>query len=231
VNAAVFVFVGELNDLLARELRGREVPLTFSEHQSVKHLVESLGVPHVEVGGISLDGQPVELGYRPRNGDRLEVRPAPAGCPIEPRFLLDNHLGRLAASLRMLGFDCLYDNAFTDEQLASALESDPRILLTRDRRLLMRKVVRHGCCLRSLQPRQQIEEVVRRFDLMPAARPFTRCLRCNGLLERVEKDAVLSRLEPKTKLYYDEFARCLSCERIYWRGSHWERMRKAIEAL
>jgi uncharacterized protein with PIN domain len=230
MNAAVFVFVGELNDFLARDLRGRDVSLTFAEHQTVKHLIESLGVPHVEVGSVCLDRTPVELAYRPRNGDRLEVRPV-AGCPIEPRFLLDNHLGRLAASLRMLGFDCLYDNAYTDEQMAAVLESDPRILLTRDRRLLMRKVVSHGYCLRSLQPREQLDEIVRRFDLRAAARPFSRCLRCNGLLEPVEKAAILDQLEPRTKRYYDDFARCRSCGQIYWRGSHWERMRKVVEEL
>ena len=231
MNTAVFVFVGELNDFLARELRGRDVPLTFSEHQTVKHLIESLGVPHVEVGSVCLDERPVEPSYRPRNGDRLEVRPAAAGCPMEPLFLLDNHLGRLAASLRMLGFDCLYDNAYTDEQLAAALESEARILLTRDRRLLMRKVVRYGYCLRSLEPRQQLGEVVRRFELRSAARPFSRCIRCNGLLEPVEKTAVLDQLEPKTKRYYHEFAQCRSCRQVYWRGSHWERMRKVVEAL
>lgn len=231
MNAATFIFIGGLNDFLPRDLRGREVLLSFEEHQTVKHLIEALGVPHVEVGNVSRDGETLGMDYHPRNGDRTEVRPAPPGCPVEPRFLLDNHLGRLAASLRMLGFDSLYDNTCSDEQLAALLESEVRILLSRDRRLLMRKVVRYGYCPRSLDPRRQLLEVVRRFDLGPAIQPFRRCLRCNGLLQPVEKAVVLSQLEPKTRRYYDEFARCGSCGQVYWRGSHWERMRQVVEQV
>jgi uncharacterized protein with PIN domain len=219
--------MGVLNDLLARDQKGKEITLTFSSHQSVKHLIESLGVPHVEVGRITANREPVEWGYCPRTGDRIEVQPA-TGCPTEPRFMLDNHLGRLAAYLRMLGFDSLYDNSYSDEQMAEILVTDPRILLTRDRRLLMRKVVQYGYCLRSLEPPEQLQEVVRRFDLKHVTQPFHRCLRCNGILEPVEKAAVLDRLEPKTKLYYNDFARCPDCDQIYWKGSHYERMEKLI---
>lgn len=227
MNTALLVFTGILDDLLARDLRGREIALTFSSHQSVKHLIESLGVPHVEVGSITANGEPVEWQYLPRTGDRIAIQPA-SGCPTEPRFLLDNHLGRLTAYLRMLGFDSQYDNAFSDEQMADILISDARILLTRDRRLLMRKVVRFGYCLRSLEPQEQLREVIRRFGLKPCIKPFHRCLRCNGILQPVEKTAVLDRLEPKTKLYYNEFARCSDCDQIYWKGSHFERMEKLI---
>ncbi|MCS7011998.1 MAG: Mut7-C ubiquitin/RNAse domain-containing protein [Anaerolineales bacterium] len=230
MNTARFVFFGTLNDLLERALRGKEIVLTFAEHQTVKHLIESLGVPHVEVGEVTANGQMVGWEYRPRNGDRIEVRPA-FGWEGEPRFVLDNHLGRLAAYLRMLGFDTLYKNNYCDEELAALLTKDSRILLTRDRRLLMRKVVRYGYCLRSLEPQEQLQEVIRRFDLLRQARPFHRCLRCNHPLERVEKGAILDRLEPKTKLYYEEFARCPACDQIYWQGSHFERMQGMLAGL
>lgn len=223
MNTARFVFFGELNDLLARDRRGQEILLTFARCQTVKHLIESLGVPHVEVGAVTANGQPVGWEYRPQDGDQIEVHPA-RGWEGEPRFILDNHLGRLAAYLRMLGFDSLYENNYSDEELAALLAEDARILLTRDRRLLMRKAVRYGYCLRSLEPQEQLREVVRRFDLLRRARPFHRCLRCNHLLERVEKSAVLDRLEPKTKLYYEEFVRCPVCDQVYWQGSHYERM-------
>jgi uncharacterized protein with PIN domain len=222
--------VGDLNDLLARDQRGKEIILTFASHQSVKHLIEALGVPHVEVGSVTADGKPVEGNYRPHNDDRIEVRPAADRLP-EPRFLLDNHLGRLSASLRMLGFDCLYENTFSDEQIANLLADDPRILLTRDRRLLMRKVVRFGYCLRSLEPLEQLREVVRRFDLQALAQPFHRCLHCNHVLERVDKGDVLDRLEPKTKMYYNEFVRCPACGKVYWKGSHYDRMQTIVEEI
>ena len=228
VITATFIFLGELNDFLPRFQQGQEISLSFAEHQTTKHLVESLGIPHVEIGCVSVDDQPVEGSYRPHNGDRLEVRPAPPGCPVEPRFLIDNHLGRLAAYLRMLGFDCLYQNDYEDDQMAGILATDPRILLTRDRRLLMRKTIQYGYCPRSLEPMTQLREVVRHFALEPLVHPFQRCLRCNALLETVEKSAVIDQLEPKTKLYYNEFARCPDCGQVYWKGSHWKRMQELV---
>ena len=231
VVTATFIFHGELNDFLPRLQQGQEISLSFAEHQTTKHLVESLGIPHVEIGSVSVDDQPVEGSYHPHNGDRFEVRPAPPGCPVEPRFLIDNHLGRLAAYLRMLGFDCLYQNDYEDDQMAGILETDPRFLLTRDRRLLMRKTVLYGYCPRSLEPMTQLREVVRHFALEPLVRPFQRCLRCNALLETVEKSAVLDQLEPKTKLYYNEFARCPACKQVYWKGSHFERMQALVARI
>jgi hypothetical protein len=161
----------------------------------------------------------------------VEIQPIQNGCAIEPRFLLDNHLGRLAAYLRMLGFDCLYRNDYDDQQLADVLQHEERILLSRDRRLLMRKVVSHGYCPRSLNSLEQLTEVIRRFDLIKRITPFHRCLRCNHPLEAVLKEAVLDRLEPLTKLYFDEFQICPACNQIYWKGSHYERMQQLIEQM
>ncbi len=231
VKTATFLFQEELNDFLRPSQRGRVVAISFRERQTVKHLIESLGVPHVELGLIRANGQPVRLDYLVSDGDFIEAFPCSPGCPIEPRFLLDNHLGRLAAHLRMLGFDTLYRNDYEDAQLATLLEQENRILLTRDRRLLMRKVVRYGYCLRSLEPLEQLREVIRRFDLLPLIRPFHRCLRCNALLEEVSKQEVLSRLLPLTRKYYNEFHLCRSCNQVYWKGSHYERMQALITTL
>jgi hypothetical protein len=231
MNEADFIFRGDLTWFLAQNQRGNPIHLAFEDHQSVKHLVEALGIPHVEVGSIHANGRAVEMNYLPKNGDKIEIMPPAPGCPVEPRFILDNHLGRLAAALRMLGFDCLYRNDYEDAEMAGLLADDVRILLTRDRRLLMRKAVLYGYCPRSLEPNEQLQEVVRRFTLAPLARPFSRCLRCNGILEPVEKAAVLDRLEPRTRLYYNVFSRCPACDQIYWKGSHWERMQVFIAKL
>ena len=231
VNTAVFIFHGDLGFFLAPALRGKEVRLEFESHQTVKHLIESLGVPHVEVGSIRADETLVGNGYQPRSGDRIEVQPTVPGCPVAPLFILDSHLGRLAAHLRMLGFDCLYRNDYSDSELADPLTVEARILLSRDRRLLMRKVVQYGYCPRSLEPEEQLREVVRRFGLAGRARPFTRCMRCNGLLVPVAKSAVLGRLEPLTKKYFDEFATCADCDQIYWKGSHWQRLQQLVEEV
>ncbi len=229
---ADFIFHGDLEWFLSSRREAGPVHLSFEDHQSAKHLIESLGVPHVEVGDVQADQKHVSLNYLPRDHEKLEVFPPTPGSPLEPpRFMLDNHLGRLAAFLRMLGFDSVYHNDFEDAEMVRLLENDPRILLTRDRQLLMRKAVLFGYCLRSLEPVEQLEEVVRRFQLGPLTHPFTRCLRCNGVLRPVKKADVIDQLEPKTKLYYEEFARCPDCGQIYWKGSHWERMQAMISKI
>ena len=205
--------------------------MEFRGQQSIKHLAESLGVPHPEIGRVQINGQEGILRTFTQDGDRVEIHPIQNGCPIEPRFLLDNHLGRLAAYLRMLGFDCLYRNDYEDQELAEILQREERILLTRDRRLLMRKVVRYGYCPRSLDSLEQLGEIIQRFDLIQRIIPFRRCLRCNHPLEAVSKEAVLDRLEPLTKLYFDEFQICPNCNQIYWKGSHYERMQEIVEKL
>jgi hypothetical protein len=199
----------------------------------LKHLVESLGVPHTEIGGWQVNGQAALASYQARDGDRVvvlahTVSTAPEG---ELRFLLDNHLGRLAAYLRMLGLDASYRNDYQDEELAGIASQEGRILLTRDRRLLMRRTVAQGYCPASLDPQEQAVEVVRRFGLEHQLLPFRRCLRCNGLLEPVSKAAVLHRLQPLTKQYYDEFAICPSCDQVYWKGSHYEHMQALIARI
>jgi uncharacterized protein len=228
MHAADFTFLGDLYLFLPLKIRAETVHVSFEEHQTIKHLVESLGVPHVEIGELVAGNLPVGPGYRPRNGERIEVRPAAPGCPIEPRFLLDNHLGRLAAGLRMLGFDCLYRNDYEDAEMAGLLADDIRILLTRDRRLLMRNAVRYGYCPRSLDPDEQLREVVRRFALAGRVKPFQRCLRCNAPLEAVPKAEILDRLEPKTILYFEDFRICRTCDQVYWKGSHFEHMQTLV---
>jgi uncharacterized protein with PIN domain len=131
----------------------------------------------------------------------------------------------------MLGFDCLYRSDYEDEELAETAQREGRILLSRDRRLLMRKAVTYGYCLRSLDSLEQLTEVIQRFELTTHIQPFHRCLRCNHPLEPVAKEAILDRLEPLTRLYFDEFQICPACKQIYWKGSHYEKMEKLIEQL
>ena len=231
MSIATFLFSGRLNDFLPRDLKGLPIPIRFRERQSVKHLAESLGVPHPEIGRVQVNGRDEPLNVITLDQDYVEIHPIPDGYTGEPRFVLDNHLGRLAAYLRMLGFDCLYWNDADDTKLAETAQEEARILLSRDRRLLMRKSVTNGYCLRSLDPPEQLTEIVRRFDLASRAQPFHRCLRCNHLLEPVRKQEILDRLEPLTKQYFDEFHICPACGQIYWKGSHYERMQALVEKI
>jgi uncharacterized protein with PIN domain len=231
MSTAYFLFHSRLNDFLHRDQRDRQVTINFRERQSIKHLAESLGVPHPEIGRIQVNGRDEALGSITQDGDRVEVHPIENGCPIEPRFLLDCHLGRLTAHLRMLGFDCLYQNDYDDSNMADITHQEGRILLTRDRRLLMRKIILYGYCLRSLDSLEQAMEIIQRFELTNKIRPFHRCLRCNHPLETVVKDMILDRLEPLTKQYFDDFHICPACGQIYWKGSHYERMKSLIEQV
>ena len=133
--------------------------------------------------------------------------------------------------MRMIGFDCLYWNEASDEHLAQISQSEDRFLLTRDRGLLKRGSVRYGYCVRGTNPREQLEEVVAYYDLVGAIKPFRRCMRCNGILHSVEKEAIIDQLPPGVRERHARFHRCLQCGRVYWRGTHFERMQRFIESV
>jgi hypothetical protein len=239
-------FHGALNDLLPAAARGRLVRWTVRGSPAVKDVIESLGVPHVEVGAITADGRPVSLGHRVRDGERIAIYPPGQHVPRraldrraghgvadpEPaRFVVDGHLGRLAAYLRMLGFDTLYSADATDAVLAELAARDDRILLSRDRGLLKRSIVRRGYVLRSDRPHVQLREVVDRFGLAPGSRPFGRCLRCNGVLEAIDPVVARPLVPPRVALEQAAFRRCSTCAALFWRGSHHARMVRLIETL
>jgi uncharacterized protein len=181
----------------------------------------------------------VHFTYRPAAGDVIDAYPPAAHPPARPlrpplgspRFICDVHLGRLAAYLRMLGYDTLYSNDQDDALLAAIAGAEGRVLLTRDRGLLKRSAVVYGAFVRATDPEAQLREVARRFALHPAATAFQRCLRCNGLISPVAKAAILDQLPPKTQRYYDAFWRCGACGQIYWRGSHVQQMQAVIDRV
>lgn len=240
---ATFRFHGDLNDFLAREQRERPVVYAVDDGPAVKHPIEALGVPHPEVAAILINGAAVPFSQRVSADDLVDVLPASLAAGVagagllQPtlspplRFVCDTHLGQLASYLRMLGFDTLYDNGWDDPTLAEIAATQVRVLLTRDRGLLKRKIVVHGHCLRSMDPRQQLIAVLHRYQLRPELRPWSRCLRCNGALAPVSKASILDQLEPRTKLYYDEFERCGKCGQVYWQGSHHARMEEFVAAI
>ncbi len=226
-------FYAELGDLLAKERRGREFEHTCAAGGSVKDVIEGLGVPHTEVDLILVNGRSVDFGHGVQDGDRVSVYPVFEALDISPvlalrpeplrvsRFIVDVHLGRLARYLRLAGFDTLYRNDWDDEGLAQLSVGERRILLTRNRGLLMRSVVTHGYLVRDNRPRPQLKEVLERFDLWGAVAPFTRCSVCNGLVRPVPKAEVAVGLPERTAEHYQEFWRCTGCGRVYWQGVHY----------
>lgn len=233
---ASFHFLGATNDFLPAEQQDQDFAVTFQGNQSVKHLFESCGVPHTEVGHLLANDTPISQSYIVQDGDRIEVHPArpPEAASTagqSGRFVLDNHLGKLAAYLRLLGFDCIYHNDLQDEALAIISSQQGRILLTRDVRLLMRSSITQGYWVRSKQPRQQVVEVLARFNLFARLVPFGRCVHCNAVLEWVPKEQILERLEPLTRRYFDQFQQCPACGQVYWQGSHYTHMQEFIQEL
>jgi uncharacterized protein with PIN domain len=226
----------ELNDFLPRDIRA-EFDAGFAPGCTVKALIEDLGVPHTEVDLILVDGESVGFSHRLHDGERISVYPVFESWDIggltkvRPRplrvirFVCDVHLGKLASFLRLFGFDTGYGNDLGDEELLAISLAQERIILTRDRGLLKRRETTHGYCVRSTRPRDQVREIFRRFDLTGQIRPFSRCISCNERLEPVEKARIASGLPPIVADRYDRFSRCPRCGKVFWRGTHWERMK------
>ena len=240
---ANFRFYEELNDFLAVDRRKRTFEYRFNGSPAVKDSIEALGVPHTEVDLILANGRSVGFEYQLQDGDRIAVYPVFEALDISPivrlrdkplrrsRFVLDVHLGKLARLLRMLGFDVRYRNDYTDREIITISIDDGRTILTRDRRLLFAKVVTRGYWLRSTEPEKQCHEVLERFDLYSQIKPFSRCLLCNGAIKAVDKSRIIDQLEPRTKWYFDTFFRCEQCGKVYWKGSHFDRMMQRLSRL
>jgi hypothetical protein len=226
-------FEGELNDFLTTEKRHVAFEHSAGNTDTLKHIIESLSVPHTEIGAVAVNGRPADLSKPPADNDDIRVFPhqTPIFLRESPVFVVDGHLGRLAAYLRMLGFDTWYERLADDAQLASVSNTEHRILLTRDVGLLKRREVQNGYFVRADKPLEQLSEMSRRLALPSYSSPFTRCMECNGSLVTVRKSEVADLLPPHTRETKNDFSRCVKCGRIFWRGSHHARMLAWIENL
>ncbi|CAH0185936.1 hypothetical protein SRABI118_01368 [Massilia sp. Bi118] len=238
---ATFRFYGNLNDFLPRERRQHDIATPCARMATTKHMIEALGVPHTEVELVLVNGEVSGLDLLLEEGDRVAVyprftrldiadlAPAPMLPPGRLRFVADAHLGGLARLLRMAGFDTIYDNSLRGDQVEVLAVEEERMVLTRDRELLKRRTIAYGCYVRALKAQAQLREVFERLALAERARPFTRCLHDNAPLRTVAKVEVLERLPPQVAATQEEFSTCDLCGRVYWKGSHWERMSGMLE--
>jgi len=238
---AQFRFYEELNDFLPNKKKKILFPYLFEGNPAIKDAIEALGVPHTEVDLILVNGNSVSFRYQLNDKDHVSVYPVFESFEIseisrlrkEPlrnsKFVLDVHLGKLAKYLRMAGFDTLYENHYSDSEIAAISLEEKRIILTRDVGILKFREIKHGYWIRSQNPVEQFGEVVRRFDLSANFRPFHRCINCNGLIHKTTKTSVLNVLKPKTKEFYHEFYQCESCRKVYWKGSHFGKMQSFID--
>jgi len=232
---AVFNFFLSLNDFLSPAHKNLPVIYKFKGNPAIKDAIEALRIPHTEVDLIIVNNRPVDFFYQLNNDDSVEVHPVSATTPFKSHsltpkyifplaFIVDVNLGKLAKALRMLGFNTSYQNDFSDKAIAVLAAKENRIVLTRDIRLLNQKTIKWGYWIRSQEIEIQLEEVVKRFDLLPEILPFKRCIICNGLIEPVSKESVSGEIPPRTISYFNEFFQCSSCKKVYWKGSHYENM-------
>jgi len=240
---ATFRFYEELGDFLPRARRGREFATPCARDATVKHMIEALGVPHTEVELILVNGASSDFARMLKEGDRVAVYPTFETFDVTPllrvrelplrrlRFIADAHLGALARLLRMAGFDTLYDNHYRDDAIVAIAADEERVILTRDRELLKRRNVTHGCYLHAIEPAAQFQELFDRLDLAASAQPFSLCLHCNLALRAVDKASVLDQLPPSVRELHEEFNTCEACRRVFWKGSHHKRMGALLDAV
>jgi len=244
--SATFRFYDELGDFLPYARRGREFAASCARAASVKHMIEALGVPHTEVALILVNGEASGFERLLEEADRVAVYPAFETLDVTalsrlprlpqreeggPRFVADAHLGGLARLLRMAGFDTLYDNHYADDEIVAIAAAEDRVVLTRDRELLKRRAVVHGCYVHAIKPAAQFRELFDRLGLAASARPFSLCLHCNAALRAVDKATVLDALPPSVRALHDEFNTCDACRRVFWKGSHHKRMCALLDAV
>jgi len=233
-------FYAELNDYLSAPMRYVRYPLVFDPPSTVREFIGGEGVPPAEVDLVLINGLSAGFSQLVIDGDHVSVYPVFETFDIgtlqkirsrplrRPRFVLDVHLGKLSSLLRMLGIDTLYSNSYTDEEILAISLDQGRTVLSKDRGLLRHETLTRGYHVREKQPRLQIREVMEWFDLRECVAPFTRCLRCNTPLERVPKDEIDTQLPPRVRETFVDFWRCATCARLFWQGSHYERMRAFV---
>lgn len=227
--SATFRFHGALNDFLPRLSKEQWIHRSYETAPSLKDALEAIGVPHTEIGRVERNRAAIELTTKIKHGDSLEVFPFIVQHGLAPRFILDVHLGKLARLLRLMGFDTIYDNGYEDATIAARAQCEDRIVLTRDIGLLKHSVIRHGHWLRSQLPQEQLREVSTRFGLLGREQPFSRCIACNGSIAQVDKEDIASLLPPQTAQYYQHYYQCAQCRKIYWKGSHYNRMEAMVD--
>lgn len=236
-------FYEELNDFLPEEKKKKRFAHQFIDRTSIKDLIESVGIPHTEVDLILVSSKSVNFKYLINDGDDISVYPVFESLDIsdvqhlrakplrKPKFVADVHLGRLTRYLRMTGLDVLYKNDFEDEEIVQISLTERRAILTRDRGILKRNEVTHGYLVRSSKVEEQVKEVLKRFDLQKEIKEFSRCIECNALLKPIKKEFVINQLPPKVAQSQNEFYQCPSCNKVYWKGTHYQRMLSFIRRL
>ena len=243
MNRAYFRFYEELNDFLPPEKRKQTFEYYFELNPSVKDAVEAIGVPHTEIDLIIANGKSVSFDYLISDNDYISVYPVFESLDIsniihlrekplrECKFIADSHLGKLARYLRIFGFDTIYEKKIGAEKIIEIALKEKRTILTRSVSLLKNKKITHGYFIRSENPVEQIKQVIRQSDLYKLINPFTICPVCNGQLIETQKNEIINIIPAQTALHHNQFKKCKSCQKIYWQGTHWNKINSLLHEI
>jgi uncharacterized protein len=243
MKTAYFRFYEELNDFLPEGKKKKQFEHNFRGRDSIKDMIESLGVPHIEIDMILVNGSSVDFNYIVQDKDEISVYPVFESFDISnvqhlrsealrhPKFIADVQLGTLVKYMRMLGLDTFYRNSYLKNEIIEISLKERRAILTKDKELLKRSEITHGYWIRSNNPDLQIKELIKRFDLRNEIKGFTRCIQCNTELINADKKEIQEKLPPKIRDQQNEFSYCGTCNKIYWKGTHYEKMKAAIARI
>jgi len=238
-----FRFYEELNDFLPKHKRKTDFEVPFQGKRSIKDIIEALGVPHTEIDLILVNGNSVDFNYILQDEDRVSVYPVFEYLNItnvtrlrkiplrRNKFIADINLGDIVKYMRVLGFDLYYDPLLSIREIIELSKRENRIILTKSRKLLKFKEVSHGIFIRPGTTPEQIRRILDYLDIQDNIKPFSRCLRCNTVLNVVPKENILDRIPPRTKKFCDEYVQCPSCNKIYWKGTHFIHMKKIVRQI
>ena len=238
-----FRFYEELNDFLPKHRRKTDFEATFKGKRSIKDMIEALGVPHTEIDLILVNGNSVDFNYILQDEDRVSVYPVFESLNItkvarlrkiplrRTKFIADINLGDIVKYMRVLGLDLYYDPLLSTREIIEISKREKRVILTKSRKLLKFKDVSHGIFIRPGTTTEQIRRIIDFLDIKDKIKPFSRCLRCNTLLNIVLKGKIIDRIPPKTKEFCNEYVQCQSCNKIYWKGTHFIDMEKVVRQI
>ena len=148
------------------------------------------------------------------------------------KFICDDMLGKLARWLKVLGFDTYYEKDLPDNKLLKIALLEDRIILTRDSKIPKIRNAKNFVWIHSSDPLEQVKEVAQKLKLkIEPERFFTRCLECNGALEKIDKEKVKDKVWPYVYKTQENFVICLECKKVYWAGTHVGRMKKRLEKI